>query len=278
MPVPDRDELASAYLDGVATPDEVARVEADTDLRARVEELRAVRDAVGATVASPTAADRDRAIEAALAAFGEPATGEQHSAPADLDGARRRRAQRMRYTGIASVAAAAVAVLAATVLIGDDTSDDQIAATGDASSRTTAAVEVYNSDLGGNAVDDSSAGGQTGTLGPSTTPRQFGVVGSLDLLMKAVRDEYARREMGGDTIADAGDSSTSTTTAMLTAPPSEGCRDEAATARSGLGELLFAGVATLDSEQMFVNVFATAEGGWIVVSDSACTPVAQEAL
>jgi hypothetical protein len=51
-PSPDdaRDELVSAVLDGEADAGERARVEADPELRARLEELRAVRDAVAAPV------------------------------------------------------------------------------------------------------------------------------------------------------------------------------------------------------------------------------------
>ena len=61
------DELISAYLDGEATPAEVAEVEADDALLARAEQLRAVRDAVAAPVTPPAADQRDQLISAALA-------------------------------------------------------------------------------------------------------------------------------------------------------------------------------------------------------------------
>ncbi|MCY3617966.1 MAG: hypothetical protein OXG66_09860 [Acidimicrobiaceae bacterium] len=61
-----QDELVSAYLDGEATPAEIAEVEASDALLARVEEFRAVRDAV-AEVVAPLPADRqDDLISAAL--------------------------------------------------------------------------------------------------------------------------------------------------------------------------------------------------------------------
>ena len=60
------DELVSAYLDGEATPAEVAEVEGDDVLLARVEQLRAVRDAVAAPVPPMSAEQRDRMISAAL--------------------------------------------------------------------------------------------------------------------------------------------------------------------------------------------------------------------
>ena len=61
-----RDELVSAYLDGEATPAEMAEVEGDDALLARVEELLAVRDAVAAPVPSLSAEQRDQLISAAL--------------------------------------------------------------------------------------------------------------------------------------------------------------------------------------------------------------------
>ena len=61
-----RDELVSAYLDGEANPAEIAEVEGDGALLARVEELRAVRDALAAPVPSLSAEQRDQLISAAL--------------------------------------------------------------------------------------------------------------------------------------------------------------------------------------------------------------------
>src|SRR5690242_15956422 len=72
-PRPD-DELVSAVLDGEATADERALVEADPASRQRLSELRAARDLVAAPIAVPAAA-RESAIAAALAEFdaGRPA-------------------------------------------------------------------------------------------------------------------------------------------------------------------------------------------------------------
>lgn len=61
------DELVSAYLDGEATPGEIAEVEQDDELMARVEQLRAVRDAVAAPTAPVSEELRDRMISVALA-------------------------------------------------------------------------------------------------------------------------------------------------------------------------------------------------------------------
>ena len=60
------DELVSAYLDGEATPAEIAEVERSDALLARVEELRAVRDAVAEPVTPLSADRRNDLIGAAL--------------------------------------------------------------------------------------------------------------------------------------------------------------------------------------------------------------------
>lgn len=70
FPRPDGDdalELASAYLDGEATPDEVARVEADPALDALVVELESVRDEL-ASVDAPAGLVDDQ-LTAAMAEF-----------------------------------------------------------------------------------------------------------------------------------------------------------------------------------------------------------------
>ena len=63
-------ELVSAYLDGEATPAEIAEIERDDALLDRVEQLRPVRDAVAAPVAPLPEELRDRMIGAALAVAG----------------------------------------------------------------------------------------------------------------------------------------------------------------------------------------------------------------
>ena len=77
----DFDELASAHLDGATSPEEAALVAADPALQARVEELRAVRDALARGCPPVDADRRDAAIAAALAAFDEDAEPERPTAP-----------------------------------------------------------------------------------------------------------------------------------------------------------------------------------------------------
>ncbi len=102
------DELVSAYLDGEATPAEIAEIEQDDVLMARVELLRSVRDSVAAPVAPMPAERREQAISAALAV-------------ADAENTQRREARivpvRRRRETLLAVAAAAI-LLAAVVSAG----------------------------------------------------------------------------------------------------------------------------------------------------------------
>jgi hypothetical protein len=66
------DELVSAVLDGAATPEERARVEADPRLRSRLEEFRQVAALVGEAPEPPSVLDRQRTLAAARRAAGLP--------------------------------------------------------------------------------------------------------------------------------------------------------------------------------------------------------------
>ena len=110
-PLPD-DELASALVDGLGDDQERARLASDPALAARVEQLRAVRQAVATSTAGapPSAEARERAIAAALAAAAEPAhelPPSSRAAPVELDARRNRRKAWLP----AAAAAAVVAVL-----------------------------------------------------------------------------------------------------------------------------------------------------------------------
>ncbi len=63
------DLLASSYLDGEATPEEVAMIERDPALRDRVEELRVAQVAMRAPVPQPSMGLKEEQLAAALAAF-----------------------------------------------------------------------------------------------------------------------------------------------------------------------------------------------------------------
>ena len=99
----ERDELASAYLDGEATAEEAALVEGDPRLSALVEELQAVKDLVAAPVELPSDEARDQMIAQAL----------DHPAPVvSLEKARRRMRPTPRQARAVLAAAAVVAAIA----------------------------------------------------------------------------------------------------------------------------------------------------------------------
>jgi hypothetical protein len=168
-PDPHLDELASAHLDGRATPEEEARLASDPRGPARVARLAAARDAVGLPDRPVDPDRRDAAIAAALAAADEAA-----GAPVDeLAAARRRRAA--RRLGWAAAAAAAVALAVAVPrLLDDDSGSSTLAAPGaaDSSRRSTesAASEPFSAADGQerdatsapNAAADSGAGAVAG--------------------------------------------------------------------------------------------------------------------
>ncbi len=138
----ERDVLASVYLDGEASPEEVALVERDPDLLARVETFRTVRDtvAIRASSSGPPQGLKDRQLSAALELFDsqpvatpEPTPPESGAAEGVIDLTSRRRdreatkpgRQAERFSMLAAAAGAMVLLvggvfLAAQVGGGDD--------------------------------------------------------------------------------------------------------------------------------------------------------------
>lgn len=156
-PRPD-DELVSAVLDGEATDDERARVEADPAARRRLAELAAVRDLVAAPVPVPAGA-RDRAVAAALAQFdlgaadadpgGVDPAAPAIAAPVDELGARRARRDRSGRGGrfLAAAAAVVVAVLGAAAVLRavNPASETSVASSGQAPTADQAPLEADDS-------------------------------------------------------------------------------------------------------------------------------------
>ena len=145
-PTPD-DLLVSAVLDGVASPDDVARVAADPRLSARLEQFRAVAEAVRGPVPLVDPVVRDAHLARARDAFGAAGTvgadtrpvvapgATTPPPPTDFAAARAQRARRARPRAILSIAAAVVLVVAAGAFLvrlgGSSPSgdDDEVAAT-----------------------------------------------------------------------------------------------------------------------------------------------------
>jgi hypothetical protein len=174
-----RDELVSAYLDGEATAEEQARVEADPELQARVAEFAATRDAVGADVPIVSDATRDAVLARVLGTV---------IAPTNVVPLRRRRPEPAKVLGVAA-AAIAVAFLggAIALLANDGRGDDDTASSGggaiamsesdDAASNTTAASgEDRAGD--GDSADDS--GGAAPAPAEGIPTDDLGYLGAFD--------------------------------------------------------------------------------------------------
>ena len=144
------DELLTRYLDGEATGDEIARVEADPELVARADQLQRAIALVAAPITVPTA-DLDRVRAAAIA---QSATS---AAVSDLDA---RRAQKLQNRNRILAAAAvfvflAVGFAAVQSGVGDDDADT----TADAGSDMTS----------DDSADDSGAEAESALLGDADT-------------------------------------------------------------------------------------------------------------
>lgn len=148
---PADDELLSSYLDDEATPDEVARIESDPTLLARVEELRAARDLIATPVSPLAAAEIDALIESALEASATTpvVTG--------IERARRRRSDRVRM--VVAVAAGVLLLAIAVPVLGS--------LGGDSDDADTASVAL---DGGDTASDDEAADNES--FAPQAVPAE----------------------------------------------------------------------------------------------------------
>ncbi|HEX2384723.1 MAG TPA: hypothetical protein VHI95_18915 [Acidimicrobiales bacterium] len=171
------DEVVSAVLDGEATDEEVARVDADAALSARLAELRSARDAIAEPVQLPSARQRDAAITTAMAEMAavgsEPATTRQ---VVDLRQRRHRRALR-----VASIAAAVLILVAMVGAIAALSGRDNRQASNAAGQASSAAA------LPAAGAADSLASAAAGAPAPSGPASELGSFQTPEGLVDAVR-------------------------------------------------------------------------------------------
>lgn len=163
------DELVSAVLDGAATADQRARVEADPELQAHLDRFRTIRDAVAAPVAPLDDLQVRRLLDHALdQGPSSTGTGVTHAAvPHARPGARRRR--RQLPPAILGVAAAVLLLLAAVPVLrvlGDGGEDD-----GD----QVAVADAGHEEAAPSAESSDGAGGADASEGDAT-PEQLGAM------------------------------------------------------------------------------------------------------
>ena len=242
------DELLSAYLDGEATADEVARVEADATLRGRLAELRAAADVIGTPVAPRPATSIDAAITTSV---------QQHERVRPVVVL----AQRRRLVAALSIAAAVLLVgaIAAGLARSRHSTTSQTAAT----------VSTLASDRSPSAYQQAAAGAAVG-------PRDLGSFRDVATLLQAARAAVTSPlAAAADTPADANGAGTA---AGGAGPTPEAAPSTTACPAPTDGTVELAASAQLDGEPVDVFVVALADGSSAVeVFDVSCALVARAA-
>lgn len=257
------DELVSAVLDGMATLDERARVDADPVLRARLEELAGVRAAL-AEPHAPAPADRERAVRAALAA-----------APVRALPGRRESVVSRRFLAVA--AGVLFLLLAAGFLADRLGSDETDRATGAGDLGRAEAGEVLDgandSAAAPEAAEDEALAAGTGP------PIELGVVIDDDALRSALEREAGLGATTGPSDAPAASTTTVAGDTEREAVPGDSteCQADLEAADPALTGLLVTARATYAGTPAVVFVFATAEGSQrvVVVDAGACTALSR---
>ena len=267
-----RDDLASAHLDGEATPDEVARAGADPAVVARMAELAAVRSAIQADVA-PDPDRRERAIATALAAFEEEAdaAGLGQGDVVPISAARRGRLRWARAVGVA----AAVALLAAVVPLlvnGDDDPDVTAADAADAERDGGTMAAEDDRALGDDQTALAPAPGAGGASGGATS--EAAALGAALPDLGTHLDLAALRAAVQVRAADL-DAAPPTDPAVVPSPEAQVCIERTQAAASAAArDVVYLAVATVAGEQVVVVVGADAAGTRSLVVASLVSPCA----
>ena len=123
-PTTSDDELISSYIDGEATLDEVARIQADPELRARIQEFEAARDLLSTPVTPLPESDVDRLIDNAL---WQSTTSDRIT---DLSAVRAMRTfSPQRLATIAATLVLLAGVVGALIALNNSGTDDEMSAT-----------------------------------------------------------------------------------------------------------------------------------------------------
>jgi hypothetical protein len=264
-PTFDDDELVSAYVDGEATPEEVAAVEADPHLLARVEVLRAVARAVASAPVAPAPEDaRETSIAAALAAAGS------HAEVTDLAAVRARRPLR-----VLSIAAAVLIALAIGAGLLAQANRDS---TSSSAAKTSAAGSGASSSSSSSAAADERAAADQA----APTPNTFGALAAPDLgdyddaavLVAAAKGRLDATKSTGGSPSAAGPAAGSATAPQDSAAAGGA---EAATCPRPV-DVVFEGVARLDGAPVTVVVFGPQDRQVIELVDATCAVVLSQPL
>jgi hypothetical protein len=279
-PPADDDVVVSAYLDGEATPDERARVEADPALLSRVDELQ--RLAARVAVVAPAA---DRTREAHLARAREVFAAGADRGPTDavtpvvdLAAARHR-----RRTALLGVAAAILVILLGVGVItqlGDDEPEVEVVGSaiddGDEPSASNPPSAADQDTDEGAALEEDAAAPELSAGGDAATAA-LPDLGSFDS-----RAELSQRLTASLETALADDDARSLTpqSTVQSFGAAPACVTSIEASDTELGSLRYAATATLSGQPLLVVLFATDPGRsangslrLYVVDAASCTPI-----
>ena len=279
------DDLVAAVLDGEATPEERARVEADPVLAARLAEFEAVRDLVATPVQPASSADREKAVAAAKVAI-------RHQADVVPFAAVRRQETTRFLTAAAIVLVVLFGVGFLATQMGDDAGGEDSAASG-SEDDAGGAESAELTDQAGDAADQGAAddGSEDASSYAALNGVDLGAVRDAQALRAAIAERSAAFEPSSDPEANPDNAGTATTTATTDdttssaeSPVVEGATGDSTECQAGLDAvdpglsgLLVQATADYAGTPAVVYVFGTAAGGRrvIVVSMADCRTLAQ---
>jgi hypothetical protein len=272
------DEIASAVLDGEATPDEVARVAREPQLAERVEAFRAVQAAVAEPVSPPSASARDHAVATAVAAAATQSAGSETAS--DTEGGsiaggenrvrplvRPKRAGRTWSIAAAVAAAVLIPLAAVAVLSSGESQDDSASSGGETAADQFEAAddEVVTSTAPSLDSAESQVAEDEPDLGAIDDADELREVASADL--RSTRSA----ESATDVAPSAGESDAPAPSTTVPVTPSEGatsfgaetatpCTAAAQSADPSLDTLVYTAKATYQGTPVWVEVYRSADG------------------
>lgn len=293
QPDDERDELASATLDGEAAPEDIALVASDPGLQERVAELGEMRDEVRSLADIPADdARREQAVAAALAAFDHEGAAAHSAEPPEtavsslVDVAARRTGTSPRTLRIVAAAAVvALVALAVPLLVGlGDEPDD--------SATETAALDLDEQAGNGSSdgldaapeVAEDSAAFESGAPGAGTVAPDNGALGSDEQRAQALASlgSFDDLEALARGVGDALARPTRPTTAEAAATRDAECVTATIERLEADGErLVLRASAVLAGERVVALVTEFEDAGQtltVVAAEGSCRIVAAESL
>ena len=212
-PTPSDDELISSYIDGEATLDEVAHIQADPELRARIQEFESAKDLLSTPVTPLPESDVDRLIDNAL---WQSTTSDRIT---DLSAVRAmRRFNPQRLATIAATLVLLAGVVGALIALNSDSGDEIASTSADSSEMADESFGDDGDDMAAS-EDDMADDGDMAEPGDDMADAMpaSDMAESGDGDMAEDDSDMAEPDDSGQSVAD--DQTAATTTAAVADPP-----------------------------------------------------------